>query len=423
LFMIGFRLLSVLILLPCFLSCKDKGNNIMTFTLGKADYEDRINVTGSVQAVSSVPVIAPRNQYGQMIVERIAEDGSFVHKGDTLCVLSVPQVESTYQDMLKSIQILEAELQKADAGHKMEISALEADKASAAARLKIATLDTLKLRYATKFQQELLRLEMKRAVIEKEKIDKKLINTIDISQGDIRQKQFRISQEKVRAQVLADQMNAMTIIAQRDGIVTRAESPRLSVMSTSGTGTFGGPVREGSVLMIDPTVLHFPDMSRMQISAEASESDFKRIEKGQKVIIHVDAAKKLLTTGIVNRKSLASTAAQRSSGSKVRAYEVIINIDSCHSKLKPGLSAMCEIVLMEAKDTLFVPTLAIYQRDSVNVVYVKHNKSFIPARIETGTSGDSYTIIASGLKGGETIALTEPPENLIKNDKSKEFRP
>lgn len=37
----------------------------------------------------------------------------------------------------------------------------------------------------------------------------------------------------------------------------------------------------------------------------------------------------------------------------------------------------------------------------------------MPVKIETGTSGSSYTIITGGLKGDETIALTEPPNSLI----------
>ncbi len=72
--------------------------------------------------------------------------------------------------------------------------------------------------------------------------------------------------------------------------------------------------------------------------------------------------------------------AQRYSDSKVKFYEVIIDIDSCHSKMKPGLSAECEITLKEARDTLFVPTLAIFERDSAKVVYVKGKNNFITCK-------------------------------------------
>jgi hypothetical protein len=43
----------------------------------------------------------------------------------------------------------------------------------------------------------------------------------------------------------------------------------------------------------------------------------------------------------------------------------------------------------------------------------------MPVKIETGTSGSSYTIITGGLKGDETIALTEPPNSLLVQNTEK----
>jgi len=239
--------------------------------------------------------------------------------------------------------------------------------------------------------------------------EKKLTATRLIGETDIRQNKAMIIQEKMKAQTLADQISALTIIAQREGIVLRCEAPRIMVSGSAGTGSFGGPIREGSVIIIPVPILQFPDLSRMQVSADVAEADFKRIERGQKVFITVGAAEKLVTTGKVNRKSLATSIAQRYSDSKVKSYEVIIDIDSCHSRLKPGLSAGCEIILKEEKDTLFVPTLAIFEKDSAKIVYVMSKKEFVPVNVETGISGSSFTIITGGLKGGEILALTEPP--------------
>ena len=60
-----------------------------------------------------------------------------------------------------------------------------------------------------------------------------------------------------------------------------------------------------------------------------------------------------------------------------------------------------------------MPTLAIFEKDSTKIVYVKSKKKFIPVNVETGTSGSSFTIICGGLKGGEILALMEPPVRLI----------
>jgi HlyD family secretion protein len=407
------RFISFLFII-CLLSCTGKkDNSIITFQLSKSDYVEKINVAGTVQAVINTPVMPPRNQIGQMTIVRLVQDGAFVKKGDTLCVLSSPEVESRYREILTSIETLEAGLKKAEADTRLNTALLEAQLATNEAQLKISSLDSLQMKYVTELNQKLLELEMKKSVIEKQKTERKLAATKTIGETDIRQKRTSIMQEKMRAQTFADQISAMTIIAQRDGIVMRTESPRIMVSGSTGTGSFGGPVREGSVILLITPVLQFPDLSRMQISADVAEADFRKIEKGQKAFITVDAAEKLVTTGKINRKSLSSSVAQRYSGSKVKSYEVIIDVDSCHSRMKPGLSANCEIIIKEEKDTLFVPTIAIYERDSSKIVYVKDKKEFVPVKVETGTSGSSFTIITGGLKGDETIALTEPPNSLI----------
>jgi multidrug efflux pump subunit AcrA (membrane-fusion protein) len=398
----------------CLLSCTGKkDNSIITFQLSKSDYVERINVPGTVQAVVNTPVMSPRSIYGNLTVARLAQDGAFVKKGDTICVLSSPELESMYKEVLTSLETLDAGLKKTEADNKLNIALLEAQLATSEAQLKISFLDSLQLKFAPEVKQKLLELEMKKALIEKQKTERKLTATKTIGATEIRQKKAMMLQEKTKAQTYADQINSMTIIAQRDGVVMRVEAPMYMISSSRGSGTFGGPVREGSVLMMSSPILQFPDLSLMQVSADVAEADFKKIEKGQKVFITIDAAKKLVTTGKVNRKSLASSSAQRYSRSKVKSYEVIINVDSCHSKMKPGLSAGCEIILKELGDTIFVPTLSIFEKDSAKVVYVKGKKKFLPVKVETGTSGSSYTIITGGLKGDELIALTEPPNSLL----------
>jgi len=392
-------------------SCNNKkSTSVLTYQLGKSDYIDKIIVSGTVQAVINYPVTPPSLEFGQLTVLRLAGDGAFVKKGDTICVLSGPELESMYKDARSSLDSLEAELKKTEADNQLKIALLEAQLATGEAQLKISSLDSLRMNYATDVQRKLLELEMKKALIEKQKTEKKLAATKMIGETDIRQMKARIVEKKTRVQSMAEQVNSLTIIAQRDGIVMRTESPVFTIM---GGGKIGGPIREGSVLLLENPVLQFPDLSKMQISAEVAEADFKKLEKGQQVVMTIDAAEKLVTTGKVNRKNLIGRTAQRYSDSQVKFYEVIIDIDSCHSKMKPGLSASCEITLTEAKDTLFVPTLSIFEKDSARVVYVMKNQNYLPVRVQTGLSGNSYTIITSGLRGDEVIALSEPPNRLI----------
>ena len=416
-------LFAFILFITLFFSCTGKkSKSIITFQVIRSDYVEKITVPGTVEAVINTPVTPPSLEFGQMTVLKLVADGATVKKGDTICKLSAPELESAYLATRTTLDSLEAGLKRTEADNKLNIALLEAQLATSEAQLKISSLDSLRMKYATAVEQKLLNLEMKKAQIEREKTNKKLTATRMIAETDIKQINARIIQGKARVQSMTDQINSLIITAQRDGIVSRTESPKFYFMSLQGSGTVGGPIKEGSVILMDIPILQFPDLSKMQVAAEVDETDFKKVEKGQQVFITVDAAEKLTTTGKVNRKNLIGRNAQRYSESQVKFYEVIIDVDSCHLKMKPGLSASCVIILTEAKDTLFVPTLAIYERDSSRVVYVKRKKQFIPVKVQTGYSGSSYTIIKEGLKGDEIIALSEPPGRLIVNEKEKNER-
>jgi HlyD family secretion protein len=395
------------------LSCNNNKVKIITYNLKRSDFVEKINVAGTVQAVNNFPVAAPRNNYGTMTVTHLVDDGSYIKKGDTICILSSPNLFTSYESFVTELENIEADLKKLEADNELNLSLLKAQLENTEAQMKISSLDSVQMKFAPPVKQKLLALEMEKYIIEKRKLERKFISQKIIDASEIRQMKSRILQQQMRIQTMEDQINSLTIIASRDGFVMHTESPTIMIMSTTGAGTLGGKIEEGSNVFSNMALLQLPDLSKMQVSSEVAEADYKRIEKGQKVSVSIDAIKNLLTSGIINRKMLIGKT--RQSDSKVKTYEVIINIDSCHLKMKPGLSASCEITVEEVKDTIIVPTLAIFESDTLKIVYVSEDNKFIPVTIETGESNSSHTIVAKGLKGNETIALSEPPHNLIKH--------
>jgi multidrug efflux pump subunit AcrA (membrane-fusion protein) len=398
------------------LACGRKGDNsIITYSVKHSDYSERLSVNGTVQAVVNTPVMPPsgENFWGAITVKWIIDDGTFVKKGDTICLLSFPELESWYNDALTRNDSLRAALNRAVADSTLKVALLEAQLATSEADLKISSLDSLKLKFAPPVQRRLLELGMQKTLIEKARTEKKLKATRSISEAGIKQIKSTITQSKSRTESLLEQVNALTLTASRDGLVMRVVSPRFMIAGPAGTGSIGGQIKVGSTIFMDNPVLQFPDMSKMQVSAEVAEADFRKILPGQKAYLTIGSANNLETTGKVNRKSLISRMNQMYSDVNVKFYEVIIDIDSCHERMKPGLSASCEIVISEASDTISIPTLAIFERDSSKVVYVLQGKSYLPVRVETGQTGSNFTIISEGLKGNETIALSAPPERLV----------
>jgi len=88
--------------------------------------------------------------------------------------------------------------------------------------------------------------------------------------------------------------------------------------------------------------------------------------------------------------------------------------------LRPGLLADVEIIVEKIPNAIHVPAQAIFEKDGKTVVYVKNGSRFEPRLIKLAKRSESTMVIASGLKPGELVALSNP--EATKKDK-KEDKP
>ena len=402
--------LYILLVLFIFPSCGKKNQGVVTYNLKHSDYLETINVEGTVQAVNSNVLATPR-VYSGLKVAYLAKEGAFVKKGDTICVLAAPDLMITFEQFKTDLEKMEGSKDSLEANQAMQLSLLEAQVETNNAQLEITMLDSIQLKFAPAVKQKLITLEMEKVKIEKMKLEKKLAAQKKIASSDLSQIGSRIMMQKNRIQMFQSQINSLYMVSPSDGFVIHAETP---TFYTSGGSTIGGKIEEGSRVFYSMPLLQIPDISKMQVSVEVPEADYKRINNDQKVDIKIESVTNLETTGKIIRKSLATK--NRDEKSSIKSYEIIISVDSCDSKMKPGLSAFCRIIIDEMKDTIVVPSAAIFTKDSTKIVYVAKDDKFLPVPIETGKSNSSTSIVSKGLTGNETIALIEPPYLLITHE-------
>ena len=76
--------------------------------------------------------------------------------------------------------------------------------------------------------------------------------------------------------------------------------------------------------------------------------------------------------------------------------------------LRPGLLADVEIIVERIPDAINVPVLAVFQRDSKPLVFVKVGNRFEERSVEPLKRSESVVAIAKGLEEGELLALENP---------------
>lgn len=96
--------------------------------------------------------------------------------------------------------------------------------------------------------------------------------------------------------------------------------------------------------------------------------------------------------------------------------------DNMEILLRPGLLADVEIIVEKVPNAIYVPNQSIFEKDGKPVVYVKVQDRFEPRTIQIAKRSETVSIIASGLREGEVIALQDPtisPEERKKREQQK----
>ena len=90
-------------------------------------------------------------------------------------------------------------------------------------------------------------------------------------------------------------------------------------------------------------------------------------------------------------------------------FEVKIQIFSDVDDLKPSMTTSNTIQTALYNDTLFIPTEAVFENDSLQFVYLKKNE-IIKQVVDLGDQNANYVLVGKGIKEGDVILLNEPED-------------
>ena len=105
---------------------------------------------------------------------------------------------------------------------------------------------------------------------------------------------------------------------------------------------------------------------------------------------------------------VASVGQTRTNGSQVKTFEIEASVDSLLAPIEPGLSVRCHIYIKHIPNTIVVPTISIFDKDSLKVVYVQNGRKYEEREVKLGIGSPKMTIIEDGLCEGEHISLIKP---------------
>ena len=394
-FKIAFFLLLILVYSCTF----HESNEFSTYTTSHGTFESAIIIDGYTEPLQSSSATCP--PYIEGVVSFLIEDGTLVNEGDIVCIVEVQELQTNYDQMQTYLENAQVELNKIKADLSAQYALLQAQVKTNEAETEIAHLDSLQLKYSTPNQARIKELELERVSIEKKRYEKKLKALDVIQQSEIRRRELEIRQISNRLESEKSKLDALTVRAPKNGLAIRAIYPLT-----------GKKLQVGDPVWHLMPLVTIPELATMKIKISAPEADYRYINIGDSVSYTFDAMPENSAWGKITTKSPVGQ--QYKEGSKVKFFEIEASIDSTLVMPEPGFTASCRIILQQIQDTLAIPQIAVFETDSMKVVYVQKKNSFEMRQVSTGLSSSKEVIITSGLEVNEVISLVKPPSDLVK---------
>ncbi len=405
---------AIALILIIMASCQADNKSVTTYTLSRSDFSELIYGIGTLQSANNNVIVTPRIPSSSIKITHLGKEGTQVKAGDTVCILEANDIKSQYDLQVEGLQKLEADLVKLEAANAVALALLQATLEEFKAEKRLSKLDSLQMKFSSENKSQIKKLEERINEIQQQKTIRKMEAQNIINKQSARALQSQIIQKKQVITRFQDLLDQLTLKATAPGMLLHARSPMRTIISSDGeiSSSGGDKITVGSSVGISMPLVQLPDLDSMQVVIMLQEAEYKRVQKGQKVVIKSEAQPDLVTCGTVKSKTLSSS--PLAYNYKVKSYKIVIDIDSLDNHFLPGLSANCELIVKEVNDTIVAPGIAIFETDSTKFLYVKRDKYFEKQIIETGSSNQSETIISKGLVGNETIALLEPPKSQIR---------
>lgn len=219
---------------------------------------------------------------------------------------------------------------------------------------------------------------------------------VERARADVRQIENSLAQQTV-------QLTETRIIAPISGDVTGKYQEEGELIASATAGFAQGAA-----------VVSIADLARMQVRVNINEVDVARIKAGQPAEIHVDSVPGQIFKGRVTAissaaigKSLKRDAAAASTGSAgVVRFEVKVTVANPDKRLRPGMTAVVDIIRDRRMKVLTLPAEAIQPGNKVAVVAgIGAARKATNTPIKVGLKNDAEVEIVSGLAEGDTVEI------------------
>lgn len=375
-------------------------SNIPTFKVKKDKFLITVSESGELRAKNSVSVSAPRIRGNLKIVYLIPE-GTYVKTGEAVVKFDPTEALTNLKDAEAKLEIALSEREKVVANHKAEMTRLESDLKGAGLSYELSKLNLEQMKFEAEIKQQEAKLNHQRNELSFIKANQDLESRKIIHQSELSKVEIEAQQKRSDLERSKRDLEMLTLIAPMEGLV----------VYEINWGT-GRKVAIGDTPWSGMTLISLPDLSTMESMTYVNEVDVSRVRKGLEVLVKLDAFQDSTFKGKIS--SVASLGKNKDRDSKIKVFEITVEIYSQSEILKPGMTTSNKLIINEISDVIYIPQEAVFEKEGKKIAYVKNGSGFDETSVELGEKSENYVVVTKGLNVDDEVALRDP--NLIIED-------
>lgn len=170
-------------------------------------------------------------------------------------------------------------------------------------------------------------------------------------------------------------------------------------------------IREGATVHERQVLMTLPDTSEMLVVVRVHEAKSSKLALGQRVSVTVEGVPGRALGGAVTKIAQLADTQNRWLNPDLKEYETEITLDPVDLPLKPGVTAVAEILVDSVEQKLAVPVQAIYARGGKRFVFRNQSGAVSPVEVKLGAIGAEYAEVREGLAESESVLLAFSDEH------------
>lgn len=420
------------------------GKRPVVAAVGRGDVREIVEAPATVTAKASATLTSATTG---RVAKLLVQDGATVKQGQTLMVLSSPAAQANLKqakaadakaaasqrpvaptDLTGFLSASDTEADQAFDTAQQAIDAIPAGAAKAAAQARLASA---RASYATSRSQA-----------------QQAIQSLDNGLGGLQQALSTVAQAQrtqTQAAVLLAQeaIAALTIRAPVAGVVQLGGEAADASSSTdlsgelaqlpssvqgqasqllggsAGDQTSSTTVSVGTPVTSGTTLATVTDGSILTLAADVDETDVLSVHQGVTATVELDAVTGATYPAVV--QSIGSSPTTSAEGGVTYRVRLSLgkgdNADGSRAPTpRPGMSAVVDMLVRDAKDVLSIPASALVHDGTRGFVWADDNGKAHKVYVTLGAQGDDDLQVLSGLALGQRI-VTQNAENLTEGQK------